>query len=130
MGLYATDFYESCGSHIRSVRDEIRQSLGALSSQGKTFAGYGTSIGATIFIYQLGLGETLSFLVDDDPYRQNLVSPGYHLPVLASKSLQEKEPDYVLILAPLYAGPIMKKNQAYMDQGGHFVLIWPELEIR
>ena len=38
--------------------------------------GYGTSDGATIFIYQLGIGEYLKALIDDDPYRQSLESPG------------------------------------------------------
>ena len=130
LGLYGTDFYQSCADHIHSVREELTQLLGKLKAQGKRFAGYGTSIGATIYIYQLDLGEYLDFLVDDDPYRQNLVSPGYHIPVVSGQSLQDDKPDYVLILAPLYAEPIMKKNKAFTDQGGHFLVIWPEVSIK
>ena len=93
-------------------------------------AGYGTSIGATIFTYQLDLGESIKFFVDDDPYRQNLVSPGYHIPVVSAQELLNQKPDYTLIMAPLYAEQITGKNQAYVDQGGHFVIIWPEVEVR
>ena len=70
-----------------------------------------------------------SFFVDDDPYRHNLISPGYHIPVLPSKAIYDRKPDYVIILAPLYADIIMKKNQEYLNQGGTFIKIWPKFEV-
>lgn len=128
-GLYDVGFYKQCGTHVRSVREELGGILADATAQGKTVAGYGTSIGATIFIYQLQLGETLRFLVDDDPYRQSLVSPGYHIPVVSAQALSEQQPGYVLILAPLYAKQIMEKNQSYLDQGGRFVVVWPQVQV-
>ena len=127
-GVYQASFYEPCRSHITSVREEMRvfvQEIGEASP----IAGYGTSIGATILIYQLGLGKVLDFLVDDDPYRQNLVSPGYHIPVQGPQTLIDQHAGHALILAPLYAEQIMKKNQPYIEQGGKFVGIWPEVKI-
>lgn len=129
MSLYDVSFYQSCANHISSVRSEMATVLADVASGKKAAAGYGTSIGATIFIYQLGLGEMLQFLVDDDPYRQSLVSPGYHIPVVSGQSLADEKPDYVLILAPLYAKQIMEKNRAYTDAGGNFVVVWPEVKI-
>ena len=130
LGVYNLDFYEPCASHVQAVRKEMAQVLAPIKAQGKIVAGYGTSIGATILTYQLELGEAITFFVDDDPYRQNLVSPGYHIPVLAPQALLEQNPDYVLIMAPLYAEQIIRKNRAYLDRGGHFVTVWPEVEIR
>jgi hypothetical protein len=129
LGLYDLAFYQGHIDKIESVKNELRQLMEEFKGQGKTFAGYGTSIGATILIYQLGLGEYLKFLVDDDPYRQGLVSPGYHIPVVSAQALADEKPEYVLILAPLYAEPIMNKNQDYIDRGGHFVNIWPEVKV-
>ena len=48
------------------------------------------------------------------------------MPVQAPQTLIEHNVRHVLILAPLYAEHIMKKNQAYVDQGGQFVGVWPE----
>jgi hypothetical protein len=129
LGIYDTAFYQPCRNQILSVRDELKSALCELKEQGHTFAGYGTSIGATILIYQLELGEYLQFLVDDDPYRQNLVSPGYHIPVVSPETLSQDKPSYTLILAPLYAEQIMAKNSGYADSGGHFIKIWPTVEI-
>ena len=130
LGVYDLDFYQPCASHVQTARKEIAQVLSPIKAQGEIVAGYGTSIGATMLAYQLGLGDAIEFFVDDDPYRQNLVSPGYHIPVLAPQALLEKKPDYVLIMAPLYAEQIINKNKAYLDQGGHFITVWPEVEIR
>jgi len=130
LGVYETGFYKACADHVQAAKEELGRILVKNGSQGKTFAGYGTSIGATIFTYQLGLGDSIKFFVDDDPYRQNLVSPGYHIPVVANQALFDEKPDYVLIMAPLYAEQIITKNQEYRDQGGQFIVIWPNIEIR
>ena len=71
----------------------------------------------------------MSFLVDDDPYRQNLVSPGYNLPVLSSKSIYDNNPEYVAILAPLYAKQIMSNNERYLREKGKFLNVWPNVNV-
>ena len=103
--------------------------LDNMQSESKAIAGYGTSIGATTFIYQLGMGERLGFLVDDDPYRQNLVSPGYHIPVVSGEALSDQNPDFVAILAPLYGDRIRNRNSAYSDRGGRFLDVWPNIKL-
>jgi len=121
--------YQKTLDFIADTKSKFHALLDPISEQGKLIAGFGTSIGATTFVYQYNLGNLINFFVDDDPYRHNLVSPGYHIPVLPSKEIYEKKPDYVIILAPLYADIIMKKNQEYLKQGGKFLLFWPEFKV-
>ena len=71
----------------------------------------------------------MDFLVDDNPKKQGLFSPGYHLPVLPSDAIYERRPDYLLIAAWMYGQPIMDRHPAYLKQGGHFILPLPELKI-
>ena len=71
----------------------------------------------------------LSFIVDDNPLRQNLFSPGYHIPVLSPQVIYERKPDYILILAWNYSQPIMKKHQAFLDRGGHFIVPLPQSKV-
>ena len=124
-GVYSAAFYESCANHLDRVRDAARE---LLAEGGGPVAGYGTSIGATMLIYQLGLGASIDFLVDDDPYRQGLLSPGYHIPVKGPQALLKENASLALVLAPLYAQQIMEKNVAYRTQGGCFATIWPEVQ--
>jgi hypothetical protein len=99
-----------------------------LKSQGKSIAGFGASVTGTTLIYHFGLGRFLDYLVDDNPAKQGTYSPGLHLPVLPSAALQERKPDCVLMLAWRFAAPIIKKNQAYLDQGGRFIVPVPEVK--
>jgi len=68
-------------------------------------------------------------LIDDDEFRQGLLSPFFHIPVVSPKAIEEKNPDSILILAPLYAGNIIDQNKNYISKGGKFIKIWPEFEI-
>ena len=43
--------------------------------------------------------NVLDFIVDDSPLKQGLYSPGLNIPILASSSINELKPDYLLILA-------------------------------
>ena len=81
-------------------------------------------------MYHFGIGPDLvDFIVDDSPLKQNLFTPGYHVPVVPSAVMYEQKPDYVLILAWNFAGPIMKSHRAYTEAGGHFIVPIPKLEI-
>ena len=93
--------------------------------------GYGTSDGATIFIYQLGIGEYLKALIDDDPYRQNLESPGFGIPTVSREAIftDPLMAKTCLILAPQYVKQIIDKNTAARDSGVTFAKVWPLIEV-
>jgi hypothetical protein len=128
IGMDSKKRHETIADFIQSTKTKLHVLLDPAVEQGKIVAAFGTSTGATTFSYNYDLGGLVSFFVDDDPYRHNLVSPGLHIPVLPSTTIYERKPDYVIILAPLYADKIMRKNKKYLEQGGTFVKIWPKFE--
>ena len=71
----------------------------------------------------------VDFIADDNPAKQNLYSPGLHLPVLPSTSLYDRKPDYVIVLAWRYFEKIAEKHRAYLAQGGQFLVPQPEIRI-
>jgi hypothetical protein len=93
--------------------------------------GYGTSDGATIFIYQLGIGEYLKALIDDDPYRQNLESPGFGIPTVSQEEIftDPLMAKTCLIFAPQYVKQIIDKNTSARDSGVTFAKVWPLIEV-
>ena len=124
-GLGDASFYQSFSQMSSEEKVRLHKIIDPLIAQGKTFAGFGASVGSTTLINYFGLGESLSFLVDDDPRNQGLFSPGFHIPVMAPDALSTRKPDYVVILAWPYAGPITSKHQNYMDAGGRFIVPLP-----
>jgi hypothetical protein len=129
MGMHRVETFKSFSGQINLVKKELSRLVRGLRAEGKTIAGFGAPAKATTLLYHLDLGDVLDFIVDDSPLKQNLFTPGHHIPVLASQAVYDRKPDYLLILAWNFARPIMNNHQAFLEQGGHFIVPLPEVEV-
>ena len=81
-------------------------------------------------MYHFGLDASiLDYIVDDNPIKQGVFTPGLHLPVLAPAVLYERKPDYVLILAWNFADSLIAKHRHYAGSRGRFITPLPNLVI-
>ena len=128
-GLDRLEAYRELGDALQRRKDELLDLVRQWRAEGKTVAAYGAAVGLTTMIYHFGLGEYLSFIADDNPVKQGLFSPGLHLPTLPSESLDDRRPDYTIVLAWRYVDAIIAKHREYVAQGGRFVLPLPEVEV-
>lgn len=127
--LYHKDTFKAFSAKIDEKKSILINMLERLKAEKKRIAGYGGSATTTTLLYHFGIGNILDYIVDDNPAKQNMFSPGYHIPVVNSDTLYKSKPDYTLVLAWRYFEPIIKKHQAYLDQGGHFIRPLPHVEI-
>jgi len=123
------DTFQAFASRMQETKKSLQTLLSEIKSSGKTIAGYGASIGVTTMLYHFDIGKFMDFLVDDNPVRHGSYSPGYHIPVVSREILNEKRPDYAVLLAWQYKDPIVQKNQEYLDKGGRFILPLPKIQI-
>jgi SAM-dependent methyltransferase len=128
-GLYTLDIYREFSAKISSTKLSLRNMLTKLKKDNKTIAAYGGSATSTTLIYHFGLDDFIEYIVDDNPAKQDTFSPGLHIPVLPSSMIYERNPDYIVLLAWRFAKPIIKKHEYYLQQGGHFILPLPEVEV-
>jgi SAM-dependent methyltransferase len=110
---------ERCKRDVLSCLDKAR-------AEGKTVAAYGASTTTTTLLYHFELESRIKFIVDDNLLKQGRFSPGAHIPVLPSSALATEKPDIVVILAWIYAEPILKRNEAYIAAGGKFLVPLPQ----
>ncbi len=116
----------SFGERIQDIKVKLGAIVREAKHQGASIAGFGAPTKATTLLSHFDLAHALDFLVDDNPLKQNLFSPGHHIPVLHPREIYERKPDYVIILAWNFAADLMKKHRAYLEQGGRFILPMPE----
>lgn len=128
-GIHKPEIFIQYKSRIEKVKRDLTELLEDLKAKGKTFAGFGASATSTTLIYHYELGHTMDFIVDDFTAKQNLFSPGYHIPVYHPDEIYKRKPDYIIILAWRYYESIMKKHQRYLDEGGHFIIPLPEVKV-
>ena len=130
--LGLTDFarFAHFAAEVEASRAALLDVLESLVAAGKTIAGYGASAkGNTLLNYCHIDTRLLPYTVDKSQLKQNLYTPGMHIPVLPPETLLERQPDYLLILAWNFAEEIMRQQQEYHDRGGKFIIPIPQLRI-
>lgn len=128
-GIDKPDIYRRWFDDIEQRKRAVLAYLDRALAAGQTIAGYGASTTTTTLLYHFELERRLTFIVDDNALKCGMFSPGAHIPVLASAELATRKPDIVVILAWIYAEPILKRNQAFIDAGGTFLVPLPEMRI-
>jgi hypothetical protein len=128
-GLYRPETYADWSRRIQAAREALARRLEESVATGRRLAGYGASATATVVSYSFELGGWLEFVVDDNPRRQGLFTPGWHTPVVGAKALLTEAPDEVVILVWRFADMIAQRNQAYLERGGRLIVPLPELRV-
>jgi hypothetical protein len=116
-------------TRLKGLHSQMQALLAEWKQQGKTVAAFGAARSGPTLIAQLGLEKAIQFVVDDHPQKVGKYTPGHHFPVLPTAELVRRKPDYTILLAFLHADKIIASNREYLEQGGHFVVCCPEVQI-
>jgi hypothetical protein len=82
---------------------------------------------ACTYINLLNLKDEISFVADDNPKKQGFVMPGSHIPIRTSDALLTENIKLCLLsLSPQAEPKVIRKNQAFIENGGEFASIFPE----
>jgi len=127
--IHESETYIRYAHKIDLCKKELLETLEQVHSMGHTIVGYGASHSTTTLLHHFEIGEYLDFIVDDNPIKHGLYSPGYHLPVYSSDKLYEDKPKYVVMLGWQHQNSIINRNMKYLDDGGKFIIPLPTLKV-
>ncbi len=123
--------YGAFGETIQHAGAALRGVLAEASSAGRRVAGYGAPAKATTLMHHFGLGgNALCYVVDDSPWKQGLMCPGFDLEVVPSQRLQDDPADDILVLAWNFADPIIERARPLLKPGARAIVPLPQLDIR
>jgi hypothetical protein len=125
-GLDRLEIYQSFAAKPRAIKRSILNMLCRLKDEGHSIAAYGAPAkGNTLLNYTGIRTDFIDFTVDRNPVKQGLFLPGTSIPVLDVSALEEKRPDYVIILPWNLAEEIMEDQAHIRSWGGHFIILLP-----
>lgn len=125
LGLDRLETYQGFQSRVDYIRDKLVALLTKLKDQGKTICGFGASAKGNTLLNYCGIGpDLLDCVVDLTPYKIGKYTPGSHIPVKSQDQL-ERQPDYYLVLVWNYLEGILRREKAYRDAGGRFIVPIP-----
>jgi len=126
-GLDRMETYERFGEQVKATKRKLLNFLIEAKDRGKRIAGYGSPAkGNTLLNYCGVRTDFIDYVVDRNPRKQGLYTPGAHIPIFAPQKIMETKPDYVLILPWNIKDEVMEQMRAVRDWGGRFVVPIPE----
>lgn len=129
-GFHRADGYADFASRVEHVKTSLRAIIAEFKARGETLIAYGAAAKGTTMLAYCELGtESLDYVVDKNPYKQGRYMPGCRLPILSPEQVMKDRPDAVLLLPWNFAREIMAQQEAYLEQGGRFIIPIPEPQV-
>ncbi len=126
LGLRDPSRWATFAAQVAQQRELLRDELNRLQRSGRTLAGYGAPAKGMTLLAYCGIGpDLLPYIVDKSPYKQGLLTPGHHIPVLPAEELLRRRPDVTLLLSWNFADEIFRQQAEYLRRGGQFLLPLP-----
>lgn len=125
-GLRDEATYHRFTRNVDRIRDELPVLVRGVVAAGERVAGYGAPAKGNTILNVCGLGpEEIAFCTDTTGFKQGKVLPGTHVPVVAPEHARTDVPGCYLLLAWNYADEIIRKESAFLDNGGRFIVPIP-----
>jgi SAM-dependent methyltransferase len=122
--------YHRFFQNAADIRSELKYILARLKSEGYRIAAYGAAAKGNVLLNFCGIDtELLDFVVDKNPLKQGLFTPGTHIPIFPTEKLVEEQPDYTLLLSWNYKQEIMEQETKYRAKGGKLIIPIPRVII-
>jgi len=123
--------YLAFAEKVKESRRELVNLLTELKFKGKKIVGYAAASKGTIVMNYCDIGkEILDYISDSTPFKQGLYSPGKHIPVVSPDYFRrDKNVDYALLGAWNHAEEIIKKEKDFLEEGGKFIVHYPNARI-
>lgn len=119
-GCNELETYQRFARDIIQKKTENLEFLNLQKAQGKRVFGMGAPVKGNTLLNYFGIGpDLLECLVEKNPLRKGLVSPGMHIPIVMEDELPDP-PDTHYVLAWNFKEEILSNNRKLIDSGVTF----------
>lgn len=119
-GINKLETYKAFANRIPRRKEEILEYLNRAKKAGKTIYGMGAPVKGNTLLNYCEIGaKHLDCLVEKNPLRRGLYSPGMHLPIVIEGEFV-KQPDIYFVLAWNFKNEILARYRSLLSQGVEF----------
>lgn len=129
-GLQTRKYYEGFQNKVNKVKNDLLKFLIDCYEKGLKVAAYGAAAKGNTLLNYAGIRQDLiSYVVDQNPAKQNKFLPASRIPIVNESFLKENQPAYVIILPWNLSEEIMQQISYIRSWNAKFVVAIPELKI-
>lgn len=119
-GINELAAYHAFADRIRALKDGNLAYLEKARTAGNTVYGFGAPVKGNTLLNYMGIGtHYLTYLVEKNPLRNGLVSPGMHIPIILEEDVTTP-PDIYFVLAWNFKKEILHNNRELIEKGVTF----------
>jgi SAM-dependent methyltransferase len=128
-GLHDAAAYHEFAARVQRNRDELRAMLTDLKAKGKRIALYAAGArGNTLLNFCDISTDLVDYAAEKNPQKFGLYTPGTRIPVIDESTVKEP-PDYYLVTSWNFFDEFRRKETAFLERGGKFILPVPRPRI-
>lgn len=129
-GLTDAKVYDDFSARVVALKRDLLAFLIDAKARGKTVGAYGAAAKGNTLLNYCGIRpDMVDFAADKNPTKQGRLLPGSRIPVISPDEINERKPDYLLILPWNIKAEIMEQMSHIRGWGGQFVVPVPALEV-
>lgn len=96
-------------SDMEPFSNSVREFIEKSTQNGKKLAVWCAGHFAFTVLSTLGIGDKVSYIIDNAAFKQGCYSPGSHVPIVGPEHYQTEPVETILILGPIYIEEIVKE---------------------
>ena len=120
---------EKFNDRLTMIRQEVQILISEWKGNDFRIAGYGAARSGQTLISQFGFEGVIEYILDDNPDKVYKYPAGDGIQVIPTVELYKRKPDIVIILAWVHSQRIIEEHQNFLENGGHFVVISPDIQV-
>jgi len=126
-GLYTFSTYSKFAKNAIECAEALTKTCAKYREQGYVVVGYGAAAkGMTVLNFR---NAHLDYIIDDNPLKQGLLTPGTNIPIFGREKLTEDiRPKVFVPLAWNFFDEIVKKINTITESENKFIRYFPELQ--
>lgn len=114
-------------SKVDLLKNNIVGIVNELKNMNKKIGILGFPAKATTLLHYFNLSNSIDYVYDDNPLKQNLYAPGTMIRIQPTSDIYKQNPDVLIVLAWNFADDLINKHKNYK---GKFIIPLPELIIK
>jgi len=122
--------YQGFRRRVSESRDDIRNLLDELKSEGKNVLGYGASTKGNVLLQYCNLTwQDIPYIAEVNPEKFGCFTPGTGIPIISEQEARDMNPDYFFVLPWHFRENIVEREADFLAQGGGLIFPLPELAV-
>lgn len=114
---------ESSWSDVNEMSDKINKYVEDLVNSGKKVAAWCAGHFAFTILSTTGIGDKVSYLIDNAPFKQGRYAPASHVKIVCSDYYAQEPVDVIMILGPMYVDELVKEIKTKLNPSIRIVTV-------